>query len=252
MALPSRHAVLRPALRPVAALLLVLAGVLGAIGPIAGADGATSYRQDLLRPGDFVRQTNLVQCVGASMQMMINMVAATNDRTAATQLRLQNRARAYSELISPRPGRRGASVWGWAAGLNEAGFGPYLVAGFQTIDEALHAAAHAIRYTGRPVGLLMWAGRHAWVMSGYRATADPRSSQVFRVTDVYVEDPLYPATSKTWGRSPAPGARLTVKELGKQFVPRRNRSNQRGLGGPYVIVMPLTPQEAVAGSILAA
>jgi hypothetical protein len=226
--------------RPLLPLALLAGLVAGLVLPVATAESATVYSQNLYRSGDFVRQTNLVQCVGASIQMMINLVEAQNDRTGATQLRLQTRARLHSDLIAPRPGgRKGASVWGWAATLNEEGYGQYVVAGFPTIDEALHAAASAIRFTGRPVGLLVWRGRHAWVMSGYRATADPHATQNFRVTSVNVMDPLYPASSSTWGRSPEPGARLTVAESGRDFVERRQRSGQNRLGGPFVIVMPV-------------
>jgi hypothetical protein len=243
----------RVPVRPLLALAIALAGLAGVFAP-ATVDAASSYSQDLYRRGDFVRQTNLVQCVGASMQMMINMTeTGSADRTASTQLRLENRARSYSDLLSPRPGRKGASIFGWAAALNEQGFGPYVVAGFPTIDDALMAAAHAIRFTGRPVGLLAWAGRHAWVMSGYRATADPRRTQDYRVTGVYVLDPLFPARSSTWGVSPAPNSLLTVTQLGRDFVERRHRSRQIELGGPFVIVMPLaTPASTPAGALKAA
>jgi hypothetical protein len=56
---------------------------------------------------------------------------------------------------------------------------------------------------------------------------------------VYVEDPLYPYGSSVWGASPAPGAALTVAELGRQYVPRRmsNRFGS-GLSGKYVLVLP--------------
>jgi hypothetical protein len=246
----------RSLLRPVASVLLAVVAVLG---PSAGGgstvEAASGYAVNLYRQGDFVRQTNLVQCVGTSMQMMINMLAPANDGSASTQFRLQTVARLYSDLLSPRIGRKGASVWGWAAGLNQLGYGPYRVAGFTTIDEALHAAAHAIRFTGRPVGLLMWRGRHAWVMSGFRATADPRRTQAFRVTDAYVLDPLYPSTNPTWGPSPAPGARLTVAQLGRDFVARRSNNGSarsRSLGGPWVIVMPVEPAPVVVGRSLLA
>jgi hypothetical protein len=94
----------------------------------------------------------------------------------------------------------------------------------------------------------MWRGRHAWVMSGFRATADPRRTQNFRVTAVNVLDPLYPATSSTWGRSPAPNALLSISQLGRQFVERRtlggptsliSSARARSLGGRFVIVMPV-------------
>ena len=201
------------------------------------ASTSTAYRMDLGRRSDFVAQTNLVQCVGASMQMMLNMMDVIHDRTASTQLRLQRVARANS---GPRPDgreRRGASVFGWAAGLEMFGGGKYMVIGAPSIGGALLEAAKAMRLTGRPVGLLMWRSRHAWVMSGFRATKDPLAPGA-RVTSVVVEDPLYPRDSRTWGASPAPGARLTVAELGKQFVPRRMSTRAPWLSGLYVVVIP--------------
>src|SRR6185503_18109988 len=127
------------------------------------------YRLDLGARSDSVAQTNFVQCVGASMQMMLNMICNQNDRTAATQLELQQLARQRSGNRPDGLERQGASVRGWAAGLNILGAGPYRLVGTDTIDEALLTAARAMRQTGKPVGLLMWRGRHAWVMSGFRA-----------------------------------------------------------------------------------
>ena len=40
-------------------------------------------------------------------------------------------------------------------------------------SDALQVAARAIRETKRPVGLVMWRGRHAWVMSGFESIGDP-------------------------------------------------------------------------------
>ena len=214
-------------------LLAVLAGVPAGAGAATGGD----YTLDLGRQADFVAQTNNVQCVGASTQMMLNMIRPGTDRTAATQLRLQKVARAWS---GPRPVgriRKGAGVMGWAAGLTRAGAGPYRVVGLPTIDEALLVAARAMQATGRPVGLLMWRGRHAWVMSGFTATGDPLIGGA-RVTSVMVEDPLYPHRSATWGPSPAPGATLSVKTLGRQFVPRRSSWGTASLAGMYVLVLP--------------
>ena len=197
------------------------------------------YRLDLGARADFVAQTNFVQCVGASMQMMLNMIRDRNDRTAATQLELQQLARQRSGHRPDGMERQGASVRGWAAGLNILGAGPYRLVGTDTIDEALLTAARAMRLTGRPVGLLMWRGRHAWVMSGFRATGDPLAAGT-RITGAIVEDPLYPHGSSVWGPSPAPGATLSVAELGRQFVPRRTSSRwgMQYLSGKYVLVLP--------------
>jgi hypothetical protein len=197
------------------------------------------YALDLGTRGDFVAQTNFVQCVGASMQMMLNMMRPGADRTAATQLRLQELAREWSGKRPDGLDRQGASVRGWAAGLNLLGAGPYRLVGTTTIEEALITAARAMRKTGKPVGLLMWRGRHAWVMSGFRATGDPVLPGT-RVTGALVEDPLYPNGSSVWGPSPKPGETLTVAELGRQFVPRRSSSRwgMADLSGKYVLVLP--------------
>lgn len=230
---------------PGIALALVMAVSSVASAP-APADAA-AYRLNLFRNGDFVGQTNLVQCVGASMQMMINMMAATDDRTAGAQLELQEIAREYSNRLGPvRLDRRGASVRGWAAGLNDLGYGPYVVAGYESIDDAMRAAARAIRLTKRPVGLLMWRGRHAWVMSGFEATADPLATHSFKVTHAVVLDPLYPGGSPTWGPSPRPNSKLTIATLGQDFVKRRTGSTSTlwaspSLAGKWVLVLPVLP-----------
>jgi hypothetical protein len=214
---------------------LLLLGV--AAAPASAA--VKPYRLDLGVRADFVAQTNFVQCVGASMQMMLNMIRDRDDRTAATQLELQRLARARSGQRPDGMERQGASVRGWAAGLNLLGAGPYRLVGTDTIDEALLAAARAMRLTGKPVGLLMWRGRHAWVMSGFRATGDPLALGT-RVTGAIVEDPLYPHGSSVWGPSPAPGTTLSVAELGRQYVPRRSSSRwgMQYLSGKYVLVLP--------------
>src|SRR6187551_1355172 len=211
---PPRHAA-RFLLATLFALQVV---ALGAV-PASAAD--KGYSVDLAARGDYVAQTNFVQCVGASMQMMLNIINPTNNRTARTQLRLQNIARDLSGTRSDGQKRKGASVRGWSAGLNQLGAGPYRLVGTDTLDQALRLAAASIRQTNRPVGLLVWRGRHAWVMSGFHATADPRATTDYTVTAAIVMDPLYPYGSKVWGRSPKPREALTPKELGKQFVPRR-------------------------------
>jgi hypothetical protein len=234
-----------------------------AVGTLAGAlllavvpastEAAGSYTLDVGRRADFVAQTNFVQCVGASMQMMINMIEPGRDRTAKTQLRLQRLARSWS---GPRPDgtqRQGASVSGWATGLNIKGSGPYKLVGTRTLQGAVKTAAKAIRATGKPVGLLMWRGRHAWVMSGFRATADPRLTNDFTVTAVIVEDPLYPHGS-SWGPSPAPGQVISVAALGRQFVRRRVHSPWNfqpwaaNLAGRYVMVLPYELDHAVSAA----
>lgn len=220
-----------------------------AVAPASTEDAARPFAMNLARPGDFVPQTNFVQCVGASMQIMINMIRPGTDRTAKTQLRLQNLARKWSGPTPSGRIRNGASVTGWTAGLSLRGVGPYRLLGETSLQGALKAAAKAIRTTRKPVGLLMWRGRHAWVMSGFRSTADPARTDRFTVTGVYVLDPLYPYGSSVWGPSPRPGELLTPRELGRQYLPRRKRSawsainpTMARLNGKYVLVLPVMRQ----------
>ncbi|MEW5990259.1 MAG: hypothetical protein AB1736_02795 [Chloroflexota bacterium] len=251
----------------VAALGLALVAPLGVAGQSAPsgtstppAAAAAAFSLDLSSKGDFVAQANFVQCVGASMQMMLNMIRADDDRTSATQAQLQTLARALSGHRPDGSQRQGASVRGWTAGLNVLGAGPYRTVGATDIEAALKLAAIAMRETNRPVGLLVWRGRHAWVMAGFTATADPLETDDFEVTGVVILDPLYPYGSKVWGPSPRPRETLSVEELGRQFVPRRGGSYLPGGGtesssgssaspstswsqstaGKYVIVMPLS------------
>jgi hypothetical protein len=266
---------LRPLALLVAALATVLASPMPALGraamPASGPHQAAAttapFTLDLSARGDFVAQANFVQCVGASMQMMLNMIQPEDDRTTGTQLELQDLARTLSGQRPDGNQRKGASVRGWTAGLNLLGAGPYRTVGARDIQDTLKLAARAIRETGRPVGLLVWRGRHAWVMAGFTATADPRLTDEFEVTRVIVLDPLYPYGSKVWGASPTPGESLTVAELGRQFVPRGTRALvpgggtetapspgpaaasstasgwAGGLAGKFVIVMPFTAIE---------
>jgi len=200
---------------------------------------ASPIRMDLYAPRDFVSQTNLLQCVGASMQMMLNMIRPTDDRTAATQLRLFQLALAFGDRRAPYGGgSHGASAQGWAAGLTSSGVGPYRVVAVATLDEAVTIAARAIRQTNKPVGLLVWQGKHAWVMSGFEATADPTLYSAAQITAVRVLDPLYPRPGGAWGPTPAPDSRLTVGRLADVFVPYRPQAHNVALRNRFVLVLP--------------
>lgn len=218
----------------------------GAPGPGASAPTETAARPTevlLLRSGDFVGQFNDVQCIGASIQTMANIVGLLDDRSPRTQRRIQDLARQLSWLPGDPVGRiswepRGASTRGWARALTDLGVGTYVLRSEPTLEDALLAAARAMRRTNRPVGLLVWRGRHAWIMTGFRATGDPLTQPGAVVTGVQVADPWYPRTSPIWGRSPAPGTILSPTTLGRSFVP----VSRRWLTTPgerYVLIFPL-------------
>lgn len=208
----------------------------GSAAPPAPAPAPQPFALNLYREGDFVPQYTFDWCVAASIQMAHNLIDDTGGGTWADrtqQNELWERARAHSS-----DSFNGANPFGWAQVLTEAGMGPYAVVSVPGYDEALRTAARAITETGRPVGLVMWSGRHAWVMSGFESMGDPRQFPDFPVTGVHVLDPLYPYGSGQWGPSPAPNALLTPEQLATQFVVREPRRWSSGLAAGYLLVLP--------------
>ena len=187
----------------------------------------------LYRKGDYVSQYTLEWCVGASLQMILNMATDETRTSRASQRQLWQMAQARSN--SPFGG---ANPRGWTAALNDLGIGPYVLVSIPDLDEALRVAATAIRRTERPVGLVMWRGRHAWVMSGFVSVGDPASDPDATITGVRVLDPLYPRGSTVWGRSPKPNSLLTPETLARQFVVRDRGRVDLGVPPGYLMVLP--------------
>jgi hypothetical protein len=246
----ARRGILRLLAGSALAAAVALAGAVPVAAPTSAAD---RYQVDVARRADFVPQTNFVQCVGASLQMMINMIEPGRDRSAKEQLRLQKLARKMSPARRDGSIRQGASVRGWVKVLHREVNQPYRLVGTDTLNQAVKLAARAIEKTGAPVGLLVWRGRHAWVMSGFEATKD--LSDGGKVTSVTIYDPLYPFGDDFWGPSPRPGVPISVRALGRQFVPRRTGNNNNfqttlqqaypTLSGKYVLVLPYVPHAPI-------
>ena len=235
------------------AVALILPAGTPAIGTSAGALAHASNwlstpasvrerRVDLLRAGDFVSQRTDVACVGASVQLMLNMIRPVADRSASGQQLAQRTAQAMSDPVFVRRSG-GASALGWAYALERLGGGPYRVRAFSSRTEALRAVATAIAATGRPAGLLVWAGVHAWVVSGFRSVGDPASDPAFRLVTLTVEDPWWPRQTNSHGRTLAPGTELTPDALTPHFVlyHRGRRGVGNLLNGSFVVVLPLDP-----------
>lgn len=203
---------------------------------------AGPFEIDLYEEGDFVSEVTKVTCVAAAMQTMINIVDPGADTTRATQIELYRLAR---ELSPPTLEGTGAEPEGWAEGLNARGYGPYVVDVQPTRAAAIAAAAKALRMTGRPVGLLTWRGAHSWVVSGFRATADPAWTDDFTVTHLYIEDVWYPRISSIWGESRPPDALVPVRLMGEDYLPwRRPTHRYPDKDGRFVLVVPLVEDAA--------
>lgn len=202
--------------------------------PLPGVAPAQPFSMAIGGAADWIQQYTFEWCVGASLQMTANLLHASSDRSRARQQALWEMARDQSS--SPFGG---ANPRGWTAALNDLGLGPYELTSVTDHEEALRTAARALRVTGRPVGLVMWGGRHAWVMNGFTSLGDPVLDPAFRVTGVRVLDPLYPYGDDEWGPSPRPGALVTPETLGRQFVPRGVRRVDLGVGAGYLLVLPV-------------
>ncbi len=195
------------------------------------------FRINLYQRGDFVSQASAIYCVPAAIQTMRNVMEPGARRSPALQDRYYRLAR---ELSTPRLRGPGAEPEGWARTLDRLGHGPYAVDVQRTRSAAIRAAAQALRAAGRPVGLLMWRGAHAWVMTGFAATADPAFTDRFTVTHVYVSDVWYPRVSSIWGPSRPPNARVPVAALRQDYL-RWHRPLMRypDKDGRFVIVVPV-------------
>ena len=204
---------------------------------IAEAD-AEPFAMNLAGQDDFVAQNTFEWCVGASLQMALNMSTDQDRSSRSDQGDLWAMARDRS--ASPFGG---ANPRGWTAALNDLGIAPYRLVSLPTMDEALRVAAEAIRATDRPVGLVMWRGRHAWVMSGFESSDDPQRADEFLVTGIRVHDPLFPHGSTVWGTSPKPNSLVSPATLAEQFVVRDSTRVNLGVPPGYLLVLPVV-QEA--------
>ncbi|GAA1776476.1 hypothetical protein GCM10009712_25400 [Pseudarthrobacter sulfonivorans] len=203
------------------------------------APAPQAFALNLYQEGDFVPQYTFDWCVAASIQMAHNLIDDTGGGTwtaSAHQGELWEMARARSSNSF-----NGANPFGWAQVLTEVGMGPYKVVSIADYGDALRTAARAIADTDRPVGLVMWSGRHAWVMSGFESLGDPAQFPEFTVTGIRVQDPLYPYGSGQWGPSPAPNSLLTPEQLATQFVAREPRRWSSDLPTGYLLVLPTAP-----------
>jgi hypothetical protein len=209
---------------------------------------------NLYESGDFVHQQTKYWCVAASVQTMINIIEPGRpDVSRRTQRRLHFQGRrldqdddAYWRRLMGearwRKGLHGLGLTDWAELLNANGYGPYEVDRAETRKQAIRKAARAVRLTGRPAGLVVWRGAHAWVMSGFDATADPAFTNEFKVKKVFIQDPWYPSVSSIWGVTRPPNSAVPVKALDADYLrydrPRRQHPKR---DGRYMLILPTLP-----------
>jgi hypothetical protein len=219
----------------VVVLCLALLALVAAPASSAGATGWTG-RYSIWRTGAFATQYLDASCVGASIQMTMNLVNGTHDHSKSHQLNYLAYAAAHSKYAVTDGG---ADPQGWADALNhfDAG-GDWGWVNSATMQSALRTAAMQMRATSKPVGLLVHFGRHAWLMTGFEATADPATTSDFTVSAAEVVGPLWPdGTLNGLSFDPGPETWMSTSDLARKFD-AYVEPGQAAWYGKYVTVVP--------------
>jgi hypothetical protein len=193
--------------------------------------------------GAFITQHDKEWCAVAGTQMVLAM----HGRAALSKAFQEDLARRIDEWESRRDSKNGG--WGPAAIVNalEAfGVTGYEVRAYETRQDAMRDAARAIATHGAPAVLLTWRGAHTWIMTGFRADADPRLFDDARITGAYILDPWYPEVSSIWGPSDRPGAFQDLDEMRRNYLPwKRPEGLYPSRDGLFIAVVPTQPLSPV-------
>jgi hypothetical protein len=203
----------------------------------------------------FASQLTEKDCAVAGTQMVLTILGLGNT-SAAFQTELHDR---IGEWESWEDSHNGG--WGPAAvSLALAAYGSpgYEIRAYASHLDALRGAATALSATGKPVVLFPWWGAHTWVMTGYRADADPLLFPDANVSGLYILDPWHPRTSSIWGYSDPPGNFEDLAEMERNWPAgagppgfeavgpgwTRPEGAYPGRDGMYVILIPTIPLES--------
>jgi len=178
-------------------------------------------------------------CAVAGTQIVLGMWGKA-PLTLAFQKELASR---IGEWESRRDSLNGG--WGPAAmvaALKAYGVPGYEVRAYDTRADALFDAAKAIEKLHAPVLLLAWRGAHTWVMTGFRADADPLVFANAKVKGTYILDPWYPLISKIWPRSLPPGAYHDASVMRVNYLRwKRPEGHYPDRDGLFIAVVPTRP-----------
>jgi hypothetical protein len=238
----------RPGARLALAIVLAVVsfGMLGASSATPSADALSRWRGgvDLYRSGVFTTQKTWLWCTAADVQIMRNIVTGGSDHSKASQQRYFDYMRAHNRYRIPL--KDGVDPGGWAAGLRRYVDRRYRIVASGSFDAALRSAVTNLRKTNRPVGITVAHGNHAWVLTGFTATADPAKTTRFTVTSVRVTGPLWGLQSRSYGYDMAPDRKLTPSQLRGFFTPWHYAGVRMAWEGKWVSIQPVATSAASA------
>jgi hypothetical protein len=184
----------------------------------------------------FASQLTKDWCAPAGMQMVL-AIHGLADTSEAFQRRLAGRVKEWESRQDSHNGSWGPNAM--AEALAAYGARGYQLQGYKTRAAALRGAATALSETGSPVILIAWRGAHTWVMTGYRADADPLIFPDATVSGTYILDPWYPRVSTIWGRSDGPGVFQDAAEMVRNYLPwKRPEGRYPDRDGKFLILAP--------------
>ena len=202
----------------------------------------------------FTSQVTDKDCAVAGTQMVLTILGL-GEPTEAFQQEIKDRIGEWEAFDDSQNG-------GWGPGavslaLTAYGATGYEVRAYDTYTAALRDAAIAISELDKPVVMFPWWGAHTWVMTGFRADADPTVFDDARITGAYILDPWYPRVSSIWGASDGPGNFENLAELERNWPVFEGPPGYEAIGpgwtrpegaypdrdGRFVVLMPTTPRD---------
>jgi hypothetical protein len=206
----------------------------------------------------FSSQLTDKDCAVAATQMVLTILGLGNP-SPEFQQGIKDRIGEWEAFEDSQNGGWGPAAVGLA--LADYGATGYEVRAYDSYADALRASAVAITELDQPVVMFPWWGAHSWVMTGYRADADPTLFADAAISGAYVLDPWYPRVSSIWGASDPPGTFEDLAELERNWPAFQGPPGYESIGpgwsrpegaypdrdGRFVILVPTTPRSASAG-----
>ena len=172
-----------------------LAGLVFALVLVSGVapantDAATSFTIDVYFGSGYEHQVDDRTCTAASTAMMLNFIAGRD--LGLSQMTILQYEQPRDALNDKK--QRGSDPLGWSVALTHFASRTgtsftYNWEAYASQNAALKRAATQIAITRKPVGLAVWNGQHAAVMTGFVASRDPRLG-AFTLTYVWISDPF--------------------------------------------------------------
>lgn len=191
-------------------------------GPTPRIDKFLIYRRSAI-----VRQYTSYWCVPAAAQTMWNLISGGSNTTYARQRIMYWHIRWHNRYKYSTPGN---DVQGWAWGLRHWTDQPYYAHAYVSKTVAMESIVAAIDRTHHPVGIVVRAGTHAWVVLGYRVSVDPADPTRRTLLGFYVSGPLGSP------KDPYPYKYLTLDAFRKEFTRYHEWQHKVIWEGLYVMV----------------